>query len=80
LDANGLLLRGNSWQKIASSNFTAAGVDLTFSFTPTDVSPKQNARFYATNLLSELDQPVRENNCLDFNVFHMVCSEPVLAK
>jgi hypothetical protein len=28
---------------------------LTFTFSPSDMTPKKNARFYATNLLSELD-------------------------
>eukprot|EP00935_MAST-01C_sp_MAST-1C-sp1_P002107 g2107.t1 len=31
--------------------------DLQFKFTPADTTPKKNARFYATNLLSELDVP-----------------------
>ena len=48
---------GNGWQRVASASFTPAGADLAFTFTPADVTPLQNARFYATNLLSELDQP-----------------------
>ena len=48
---------GNTPQTLTSANFTAAGVDLNFGFTPADTAPKQNARYYATNLLSELDAP-----------------------
>jgi parallel beta-helix repeat protein len=47
---------GNGWQKVASAKFTAAGTDLKFTFSPADTTPLQNARFYATNLLCELDQ------------------------
>ena len=48
---------GNTWQRVANATFVPAGKDVVFSFSPADTTPKQNARFYATNLLSELDQP-----------------------
>ena len=53
----GTLACGNTPQKVASASFTPAGADLTIAFTPADTAPRQNARFYATNLLCELDQP-----------------------
>jgi hypothetical protein len=49
---------GNGVQKIASANYSPPGNNLEFTFTPADKSPKKNARFYATNLLSELDTAV----------------------
>jgi hypothetical protein len=48
---------GNTGQKIAASNFTPAGLDVKVTFSPADITPGSNARFYATNLLSELDSP-----------------------
>ena len=48
---------GNQWQKVGSADFIPAGTDVKFTFSPADTAPKKNARFYATNLLSELDQP-----------------------
>ena len=48
---------GNTEQHVASASFAPGGVDLNVTFSPADTTPGANARFYATNLLSELDQP-----------------------